>query len=370
MLAKVGVKVNLNAQPKAQYFAKILAPAFIVGIIGYFVAKQFEMTLVRPSDFGFLVGMIPVIVFFVRLGLNANEEERPGLLALLPIFVAGGAFFMILHLNGSAMTQWARDFTDREPGVAQHAPFVDEIQQDALPSYYTNAGEEVPRPHPDSLLVIESSEVANQFELARSAWKEEGRDGAPFRSGPLLVVAGAGEAPEAGQRDRLFEQLRRIGASCDWDRERFTLDEGLSKAVREVFVRLYEKDLIYRDEALVNWCPRCESAISDLEAIPEEHDAHLWTIRYPLVSDDWDGPRHPWFARTAWLTGLVSVTVLSGAFVAGLRAGKIYNTFPMMGDHWLPPGLFALEPFWRNFFDNTTTVGFQRSVEVDLLGDH
>lgn len=150
-----------------EIFVKILAPAFVVGIIGYFIAKQFQMTLVRPSDFGFLVGMIPVIIFFVRLGLTANEEERPGLLALLPIFVAGGAFFMILHLNGSAMTQWARDFTDREPGVATHVPMIDEIQQDALPSYYTNAGEEVPRPHPDSLLVVQSAEVANQFGQSR-----------------------------------------------------------------------------------------------------------------------------------------------------------------------------------------------------------
>jgi len=150
-----------------EIFVKILAPAFVVGITGYFIAKQFQMTLVRPSDFGFLVGMIPVIIFFVRLGLTANEEERPGLLALLPIFVAGGAFFMILHLNGSAMTQWARDYTDREPGVAQHVPMIDEIQQDALPSYYANAGEEVPRPHPDSLLVIGSSEIANQFGQSR-----------------------------------------------------------------------------------------------------------------------------------------------------------------------------------------------------------
>ena len=150
-----------------EIFVKILAPAFVVGIIGYFIAKQFHMTLVRPSDFGFLVGMIPVIIFFVRLGLTANEEERPGLLALLPIFVAGGAFFMILHLNGSAMTQWARDYTDREPGVAQHVPMIDEIQQDALPSYYANAGEAVPRPHPDSLLVVESSEIANQFGQSR-----------------------------------------------------------------------------------------------------------------------------------------------------------------------------------------------------------
>lgn len=75
-----------------------------------------------------------------------------------------------------------------------------------------------------------------------------------------------------------------------------------------------------------------------------------------------DGPRHPWFTPTAVLTGLISITVLSGAFVAGLRAGLIYNTFPKMGDTWLPPGLFALEPFWRNFFDNMTTVQFDHRI--------
>jgi valyl-tRNA synthetase len=93
---------------------------------------------------------------------------------------------------------------------------------------------------------------------------------------------------------RITEQHKRLGISCDWERDRFTLDDGLSFAVRTAFVRLYKKGLIYRGAYLVNWCPRCESAISDLEAIAEEHDDYLWTIRYPLVSDDWDGPKHPW----------------------------------------------------------------------------
>jgi len=93
---------------------------------------------------------------------------------------------------------------------------------------------------------------------------------------------------------RITKQTRRMGVSCDWTRERFTLDEGLSHAVRTAFVRLYEKGLIYRGAYLVNWCPRCESAISDLEAISEEHDDHLWTIRYPIVTGEWAGPRHPW----------------------------------------------------------------------------
>jgi valyl-tRNA synthetase len=93
---------------------------------------------------------------------------------------------------------------------------------------------------------------------------------------------------------RITEQHKRLGISCDWERDRFTLDDGLSRAVRTAFVRLYDKGLIYRGAYLVNWCPRCESAISDLESIPEEHDDYLWTIRYPVVNDDWAGPQHPW----------------------------------------------------------------------------
>ena len=81
---------------------------------------------------------------------------------------------------------------------------------------------------------------------------------------------------------RISHQLKRLGASCDWSRERFTLDEGLSRAVREVFVSLYEEGLIYRDNRLINWCPRCHTALSDLEVEHEELDGTLTFIRYPL----------------------------------------------------------------------------------------
>src|SRR6204780_4264449 len=81
-------------------------------------------------------------------------------------------------------------------------------------------------------------------------------------------------------------QMIQIGASCDWSRERFTLDPGLSRAVRETFVSLYEKGLIYRGEYMVNWCPRCQTAISDLETAHEETAGHLWHIRYPVVGTD------------------------------------------------------------------------------------
>jgi valyl-tRNA synthetase len=76
-------------------------------------------------------------------------------------------------------------------------------------------------------------------------------------------------------------QLKRLGASCDWSRERFTLDEGLSRAVRHVFVTLYEEGLIYRDEAMVNWCPRCRTAISDIEVEYDERQGKLYSIDYP-----------------------------------------------------------------------------------------
>jgi valyl-tRNA synthetase len=82
---------------------------------------------------------------------------------------------------------------------------------------------------------------------------------------------------------RIIEQLKRLGCSCDWSRERFTLDEGLSRAVREVFVRLHEEGLIYRGNYIINWCPRCKTALSDLEAEHEESKGHLWHIRYPLA---------------------------------------------------------------------------------------
>jgi len=80
----------------------------------------------------------------------------------------------------------------------------------------------------------------------------------------------------------ILKQIRRIGASCDWSRERFTFDAGLSRAVREVFVRLYEEGLIYRGKRLINWCPRCHTALSDLEVIHEPADSKLYYIRYPL----------------------------------------------------------------------------------------
>jgi valyl-tRNA synthetase len=83
----------------------------------------------------------------------------------------------------------------------------------------------------------------------------------------------------------IIEQLKRLGASCDWSRERFTLDEGLSRAVTKVFVALYKEGLIYKDKRLVNWDPKLQTAISDLEVVQVETKGHLWHFKYPVVDD-------------------------------------------------------------------------------------
>jgi cytochrome c oxidase assembly protein subunit 15 len=90
--------------------------------------------------------------------------------------------------------------------------------------------------------------------------------------------------------------------------------------------------------------------------------AYMFWVALSLLYPGSDRARHPWFGKTAAVTALISVTIVSGGFVAGLDAGLIYNTFPKMGEFWLPPGLIALEPWWRNPFDNMTTVQFDHRV--------
>ncbi len=86
--------------------------------------------------------------------------------------------------------------------------------------------------------------------------------------------------------DRIITQLHKLGSSCDWERERFTMDEGCSKAVKEVFVRLYEKGLIYKGNRIINWCPKCVTALSDAEVEYSEKDGNFWHIKYPVKGED------------------------------------------------------------------------------------
>ncbi len=86
--------------------------------------------------------------------------------------------------------------------------------------------------------------------------------------------------------DRIISQLKKLGASCDWSRERFTMDEGCSRAVREVFVNLYDKGLIYRGNRIINWCPHCITALSDAEVEYSEQEGYFWHIKYPIKGED------------------------------------------------------------------------------------
>ncbi len=119
--------------------------------------------------------------------------------------------------------------------------------------------------------------IATQMVVERQL-AAEGLDRSRSAARNSRSACGPGKPSPAAPSKR---QMIRMGASCDWSRERFTLDPGLSRAVREVFVGLYESGLIYRGEYMVNWCPRCRTAISDLEVAHEETAGHLWHIRYP-----------------------------------------------------------------------------------------
>ncbi len=169
-------KTNPEDTPFSEIMKKILGPALAIGVAGWAVANYLlpaEMTkLVKPTDFGFLLGSIPILLFFARLSNKAAEDEKPGLKALLPIYLAGGTFFMVLHLNGSAMTTWANDNTARQLG--QNDPIVmiaDAVTVggdtvfagNAHPSYYSNAAADIPRPNKSTLLPIATAGQEKMF---------------------------------------------------------------------------------------------------------------------------------------------------------------------------------------------------------------
>ncbi|TCV82564.1 valine--tRNA ligase [Sulfurirhabdus autotrophica] len=139
----------------------------------------------------------------------------------------------------------------------------------------------------------------------------------------------------------ITRQMRRLGASCDWSRERFTMDEGLSRAVSEVFVTLYNQGLIYRGKRLVNWDPVLGTAVSDLEVVPQEEDGHIWHIRYPL--EEGDGYLEVATTRPETMLGDVAVAVnpederykhLVGKHV---RLPLSERTIPIIADDYVDP---------------------------------
>lgn len=139
----------------------------------------------------------------------------------------------------------------------------------------------------------------------------------------------------------IINQLKRLGCSCDWSRTRFTMDEGLSEAVKEVFVRLYEEGLIYRGDYIINWCPRCHTALADLEVEHEEHKSHLYYIRYPFK----DGEGYITVATTRPETLLGDTAVAVNPQDPRFRAfiGKevllpvLRRPIPVIGDSYVDP---------------------------------
>ncbi len=121
--------------------------------------------------------------------------------------------------------------------------------------------------------------IATEARIVK-ALKEEGTTKEELGREGFLQRAWDWKAQYAG---RILEQLKLLGSSCDWERTRFTLDEGCSKAVRHVFVKLYNEGLIYRGERMINWCPNCGTALSDAEVVFEEKDGFFWHLRYPLA---------------------------------------------------------------------------------------
>ena len=150
---------------------------------------------------------------------------------------------------------------------------LDNTLQDILIRYHRMSGY-------DTLWVpgTDHASIATEAKIVE-AMKKEGLTKEDIGREKFLERAWAWKAQYGG---RIIEQLKKMGSSCDWDRERFTLDEGCSKAVNEVFCNLYEKGLIYRGERIINWCPHCLTSISDAEVEYEEQAGHFWHLRYPF----------------------------------------------------------------------------------------
>ncbi len=131
-------------------------------------------------------------------------------------------------------------------------------------------------PGTDHAAISTEVKVTNQLKSEGIDKKELGREG-------FLERTWQWKEEYAGT---IENQLKKLGISCDWDRERFTMDEGCSKAVEEVFIKLYEKGYIYKGSRIINWCPVCKTSLSDAEVEHEEQDGHFWHIRYPIVGTE------------------------------------------------------------------------------------
>ena len=174
---------------------------------------------------------------------------------------------------------------------------------------------------------------------------------------------------------RIIEQLKKMGSSCDWDRERFTLDEGCSEAVKEVFVNLYEKDLIYQGKRMVNWCPHCQTTISDAEVEYEDQAGHFWHLRYPFV--DGSGYLELATTRPETLLGDTAVAVNPNDERYKDLVGKmldlpiVHRQIPVVADEYVDvefgTGVVKITPAHD---PNDYEVGLRHNLEIiDVMTD-
>ena len=149
---------------------------------------------------------------------------------------------------------------------------LDETMQDILVRYKRMEGYNVLwQPGTDHASIATEVKLVEQLAEEGLTKEEIGRDAFMKRAW----------AWKEKYENRIIEQLKKLGASCDWSRTRFTMDEGLSHAVEEVFIYLYKKGWIYKSSKIINWCPECKTSISDAEVEYEEQDGFFWHIRYP-----------------------------------------------------------------------------------------
>ena len=237
---------------------------------------------------------------------------------------------------------------------------LDNTLQDILIRYHRMSGY-------DTLWVpgTDHASIATEAKIVEAMKKEGltkddlGRDG-------FLERAWAWKEQYGG---RITEQLKKLGSSCDWDRERFTMDEGCSEAVKEVFVSLYEKGLIYRGERMINWCPHCLTSISDAEVEYEEQAGHFWHLRYKLI----DGSGYIYLATTRpeTLLGDTAVAVHPDDERYKDMVGKtvilpiVGREIPIVADSYVEPdfgtGVVKITPAHD---PNDFEVGLRHNLEV------
>ncbi len=237
---------------------------------------------------------------------------------------------------------------------------LDNTLQDILIRYHRMAGY-------DTLWLpgTDHASIATEAKIVE-AMKKEGLTKESLGREKFLERAWDWKAQYGG---RIIEQLKKMGSSCDWERERFTLDEGCSRAVNEVFCKLYEKGLIYRGERIINWCPHCLTSISDAEVEYEDQAGHFWHLRYPFK--DGSGYLELATTRPETLLGDTAVAVHPDDERYKALVGKtlilpiVHREIPVIADEYVEPdfgtGVVKITPAHD---PNDFEVGLRHNLEA------